>query len=272
MERRAAQKPIAPKRAALAVIVLVALVGAGSAVVLGGYEERRDEAAVGTPTVPDDAKPPTPTPSDTPTPTPTPEPPPPADVDSPGSIDVVVNKQRPLPADFAPPELTATTRMPNPSGEVIRPEAAKALDDLYEGARSQGVELVLVSGYRSFAEQEIIYENKRAESGGEADRVSARPGHSEHQTGLAADVGRPDGQCTLQPCFGETAEGKWLAENAWRYGFLLRYPQDLTPVIGYAYEPWHFRFVGVETAARMHHEGVRTLEEYRGLPAAPDYP
>lgn len=270
MERRAARKPIAPKRAALAVIVLVALVGVGSAVVLGGYEERRDEAAVGTPAVPDDAKSPTPTPSATPTPTP--ESPPPADVDSPGSIDVVVNKQRPLPADFAPPELTATTRMPNPSGEVIRPEAAKALDDLYEGARSQGVELVLVSGYRSFAEQEIIYENKRAESGGEADRVSARPGHSEHQTGLAADVGRPDGQCTLQPCFGETAEGKWLAENAWRYGFLLRYPQDLTPVIGYAYEPWHFRFVGVETATRMHHEGVRTLEEYRGLPAAPDYP
>ncbi len=195
------------------------------------------------------------------------------DLDSPDSLDVVVNKQRPLdPIDHAPADLMTPDGLNNPSGEQVRPELDAPLRALTADARGQGLDLTLVSGYRSHEEQAAIYGQKQAERGTEqADSISARPGFSEHQTGLAVDLARPDGQCTLMPCFGETAEGRWLAENAWRHGFILRYPADQTPIVGYAYEPWHFRYVGVETATAMHDRGIATLEEYRGLTPAPSY-
>jgi D-alanyl-D-alanine carboxypeptidase len=104
-----------------------------------------------------------------------------------------------------------------------------------------------------------------------ADSVSARPGHSEHQTGLAADLGASSGECALRACFGDMPEGKWLAANAYRYGFIIRYQKGATPRTGYAYEPWHLRYVGKQLAAEMQRTSV-TLEEYFHLPAYPDYP
>ncbi|WP_081683998.1 M15 family metallopeptidase [Granulicoccus phenolivorans] len=195
-----------------------------------------------------------------------------ARIDDPASLAVVVNKQRPLPRDYAPKGLVVARGLPNGSSERVRPEAAEALERMAAEAQAQGVRLSLTSGYRSYADQQSIYGNNVTSKGrDQADRISARPGHSEHQTGLAIDLTGADGNCTLLPCFGTTTEGRWLAENAWRYGFLLRYPQDLTPVVGYAYEPWHFRYVGPELTEKMRAIQVRSLEEYFHLPAAPGY-
>ena len=99
----------------------------------------------------------------------------------------------------------------------------------------------------------------------------SRPGYSEHQTGLAADVisiENPD--CMLGECFADTPEGQWVAENAHRFGFIIRYLEDMERITGYPYEPWHLRYVGVETATEVFELGL-TLEEYWEQPAAPDY-
>jgi D-alanyl-D-alanine carboxypeptidase len=104
-----------------------------------------------------------------------------------------------------------------------------------------------------------------------ADLISARPGFSEHQTGLAIDIGNPNGVCGLQECFAGTPAGVWAAQNAWRYGFIIRYPRGMTPVTGYAYEPWHLRFVGTTISSEMRAHAVPTLEHYMSLPAAPSY-
>ncbi len=93
----------------------------------------------------------------------------------------------------------------------------------------------------------------------------ARPGYSEHQTGLAADVSRADGACELKACFSQTAEGQWLATRAWDYGFILRYPEGKEMATGYEYEPWHIRYVGVELARAVRDSG-QTLEEFARLP------
>jgi hypothetical protein len=104
-----------------------------------------------------------------------------------------------------------------------------------------------------------------------ADLRSARPGYSEHQTGLAIDISALPENCTLdETCFADTA-GQWLATNAFKWGVVLRYPSDKTPVTGYEFEPWHYRYVGVALATEMHNTGITTLEEFFGLPAAPTY-
>ncbi len=104
-----------------------------------------------------------------------------------------------------------------------------------------------------------------------ADTQSARPGFSEHQTGLAADIEPASRTCEVQECFGDTPEGQWVAANAYKYGFVIRYPKDMQHVTGYIYEPWHVRYVGKKLAEQMHKEGVATLEQFFGLENAPDY-
>ncbi|HSW74562.1 MAG TPA: M15 family metallopeptidase, partial [Candidatus Saccharimonadales bacterium] len=105
-----------------------------------------------------------------------------------------------------------------------------------------------------------------------ADSQSARPGYSEHQTGLAADLGgTSDPSCNVADCFADTVEGKWLAANAYKYGFLIRYPADKVNVTGYIYEPWHIRYIGASLSTEMHKSHIETLEEFFGLPAAPSY-
>lgn len=214
------------------------------------------------------------TPSATPTPTPTPTPTFPMDqhsIDDPTSPWVVVNKLRPLaPLDYAPADLTAVDI---PGGGQLRAEAAGHLQELLAAhAAETGQQLQSLSTYRSYGRQVDVYNGWVSQLGQEAaDLTSARPGHSEHQTGWVIDFGAVPNTCALDQCFANTSQGQWLAANAWRFGFVLRYPDGMTPVTGYEFEPWHYRYVGVELATELHDTGVLTLEEFFGLPAAPTY-
>jgi len=198
-------------------------------------------------------------------------------LDDPTSPWVVVNKQRPLsPKTYAPNGL----RAPNiqlKGGKTteamqLTAETSQAVEALATAAQAEGLKFVLVSGYRSYNSQKTIYDSEVKGFGqAVADQESARPGHSEHQTGWAADLGRTDGKCEIEACFADTAEGKWLATNAHKYGFIIRYAKDKTSVTGYIYEPWHLRYVGSDLAAEMHRTNTETLEEFFGLSSAPTY-
>ncbi len=194
----------------------------------------------------------------------------------PSSPGVVVNKRRPLsPRDFTPPELVVP-RVPLAVAAErarLRPDAAQALEEMFAAAEADGVGLTLVSGYRSFADQESTYGHWVGQYGdpAAADSVSARAGHSEHQTGLAFDIGQADGSCTLVLCFRDTPAAHWAAGHAADYGFILRYPHGSHDITGFAAESWHFRYVGTEVAGAMSAAGTATLEEHFGLPAAPGY-
>ena len=193
-------------------------------------------------------------------------------IDDPASLWVVANKLRPLqPLDFAPGDLR-TAAIPYVYEPVLRDEAATAAERLVAAATAEGIALTAQSSYRSYASQQRVYAGWVAQLGQQAaDLTSARPGHSEHQTGLSIDFSAVPANCTLDQCFAETPQGRWLAENAWRFGFHLRYPEGATPITGYEFEPWHYRYVGAELAAELRETGIRTLEEFFGLPAAPDY-
>jgi len=187
-------------------------------------------------------------------------------LDDPTSIWVVANKTRPFsPRDYAPTDLVSVG-----NGQRLRSEAAGALTELFSAASGAGYTLRPLSGYRSYSTQVSVYQSEvNAYGQAVADTQSARPGTSEHQTGLAIDVG--GGGCGIEDCFGNTAEGKWLAAEAHKYGFIIRYPEGKQSVTGYRYEPWHIRYIGKDLAGEMHRQNVLTLEEFFGLPAAPDY-
>ncbi|AYF98718.1 M15 family metallopeptidase [Protaetiibacter intestinalis] len=190
-------------------------------------------------------------------------------VDDPTSLTVVVNKRRALPANYAPNDL----RRPAGVGNALplRAVAASAAERMAADMAAVGIQLRMSSGYRSYSRQQTIYNGFVAREGvAGADEHSARPGFSEHQTGLAADFDDGAG-CNLNVCFRDTAGGRWLAENAWKYGFILRYGDGWQPTVGYRFEPWHYRYVGETVAADMHERGITTLEDYFGLGAAPDY-
>ncbi len=138
-------------------------------------------------------------------------------------------------------------------------DAYNALDEMQTAAAKEGIILYVVSGFRDYDTQEEIY-NRYVSSDGKAnaDRYSARPGHSEHQTGLAFDLNE------LEESFGETREGKWLAANAHKYGFIIRYPKGKEHITGYMYEPWHVRYLGKDVATKVYNSGL-TLEEYLGI-------
>ncbi len=143
----------------------------------------------------------------------------------------------------------------------MRPVAGLALDKMFDAALEEDIRIVAVSGYRSYARQAEVYGYKAATRGIEAaDKVSARPGHSEHQTGLTIDVSSRSAGYALEEIFGETEEGVWLANNAHKYGFVIRYPKDKIDITGYAYEPWHLRYIG-EDVADFLYEHQLVLEE-----------
>lgn len=176
---------------------------------------------------------------------------------------VLVNKSRPLnPLQFVPPDLVYW----NGSGHLLRRSVSAAANQMLTGARAAGHSLEVISGYRSYATQRDLY-NYYVRTYGQAyaDRISARPGHSEHQTGLAIDVGNVGGGCGLTACFGDTPGGRWAAANAHRYGFIVRYPRGYTHITGYAYEPWHLRYVGVALAMNMKSRGIATMEQFFSL-------
>ena len=158
---------------------------------------------------------------------------------------LIANKTYSLPRDYAPGGLT--------------PDCQTALDAMCAGAAEDGLSIYPISTYRSYEYQEGLY-NRYVERDGkeEADRYSARPGHSEHQTGLAIDLN------SLEYAFADTPEGRWIAAHCHEYGFILRYPEGKEEITGYRYEPWHVRYLGVENAGKVAASGL-TLEEYLGI-------
>ena len=173
----------------------------------------------------------------------------------------LVNGDYALPKDCAPTLLTLS------NGQQVDERIYPDLQRMFDDARAAGLSPFVRAGYRTWAEQEQIMESKVDEllrqgwpeqaAREEAARTAAKPGHSEHQLGLAVDINsQTDG--------GEGTLYAWLAENAWRYGFILRYPQGAEDVTGIGYEPWHYRYVGAD-AARAIHESGTTLEEYLGV-------
>lgn len=193
----------------------------------------------------------------------------------PTSIWVIVNKKNGLPDGYKPNDLVVPDvrlRLGASAEQMqLRKVTAEALKTMIDAAKKDGVDLMLGSGYRSEALQKSFYDGYVAKDGlAAADTYSARPGHSEHQTGLALDVDRADQKCHLEECFGDLPEGKWLAANAHKYGFVLRYHKNKQEITGYIYEPWHFRYVGVELAAEVYKSG-QTLEEFFNLPPANNY-
>ncbi|MGO4583831.1 D-alanyl-D-alanine carboxypeptidase family protein [Arthrobacter sp. 2RAF6] len=189
---------------------------------------------------------------------------------------VIVNKHRPLtPLQFAPADLAQPRVQLAVSGEgsLLNSTTAGAAEKLFAAAASAGVTMTLASGYRSFQTQTATYNGYVSTRGqASADTASARPGFSEHQTGWAFDIGDGGGACSFEPCFADQPAAAWAKANAYKYGFVVRYPWMLNEITGYYYEPWHLRFIGVEAAADMAKRGIGTLEEYFGLEAAPGYP
>lgn len=198
-------------------------------------------------------------------------------LDDPTSIWIIANKQRPLqPKTFAPTDLVVPAiplRLGKDAKEMqLRKPAANALKQMYDAALADGLTLMVSSAYRSYAYQDNLYNYYVKQQGqATADSQSARPGHSEHQTGLAVDIEPASRKCEIQTCFADTPEGKWVAENAYKYGFIIRYTDGKQSTTGYIYEPWHLRYVGGDLANELHKVGNPTLEDFFGLPAAADY-
>jgi D-alanyl-D-alanine carboxypeptidase len=187
------------------------------------------------------------------------------ELDKASSVTVVVNKSRPLtPVQYAPAKFGAYN--------LAKP-ASDALSKMRLAMAKAGAgELLLSSGYRGYQTQKAIYQSKVALLGLAAgQRLAAKPGFSEHQTGLAADLSAVGQGCSIRVCFAETKAGRWLAKNSWRYGFILRYPNGATKITGYQFEPWHFRFEGKPLATAMHQAKANVLESFLGLPRAPRY-
>lgn len=154
----------------------------------------------------------------------------------------------------------------------LRTEAASELAVMVADGKKAGVNLMLASGYRSYANQVATYNGFVTQNGQTAaDTFSARPGHSEHQTGLAADLEPTSRKCELEVCFADTPEGKWLAANCYKYGFIIRYQKDTQGLTGYQYEPWHIRYVGKDLAEEIYKIN-QTLEQFFGLPSYTSYP
>lgn len=178
---------------------------------------------------------------------------------------ILVNKNNYLeenykPEDLAPIVYFAKDR--SAESRFMRAEAAEHFNSMVESAKKSGVEIVMTTAYRSYGFQSVLYNNYVAKYGqAEADKFSAKPGSSEHQTGLAVDVSASSVGYALTDDFDQTSEWKWLIENMVDYGFILRYPKGKTDITGYMYEPWHFRYVGTEVAKIITDEKL-ALEEY----------
>jgi D-alanyl-D-alanine carboxypeptidase len=163
------------------------------------------------------------------------------------SLRRLVDKSHPLPQDYEPPDLTELAGGSyniHRRGLMLRAAAAASLDRMAAAAQTEGAVLLAASAYRSYEYQAEVYARNVASEGREAaDRVSARPGYSQHQTGLALDFGPIDNS------FAETPGGRWIRDNAARFGWSLSFPQGYEEITGYAWESWHYRYVGPELAA-----------------------
>ena len=192
-------------------------------------------------------------------------------VDDPRSIWVVVDKRRPLqPQSWVPPDLV-TPDVPHTNPPRLRRAAARALERMFADAGTDGITLVSLSAFRSFATQRAIFDRNVEQLGLTTTLgLSAKAGFSEHQTGLADDIG-DGGPADLSVAFEKRPAAGWLTATSWRYGFVQRYPPGLTAITGIQVEPWHFRYIGKPAAREMHRTRTRTLEQFFDLPPSPDY-
>lgn len=195
----------------------------------------------------------------------------------PSSPWVIVNKQHAInPTSYVPDDLVVPNvplRLSVANEQMhIRKLVEEPVKRMFADAITAGFSLSFGSGYRSFNYQKSLY-NGYVNSQGqtEADRTSARPGYSEHQTGLAFDVEATGGKCHLDKCLGEMGDGKWLAANAYKYGFIVRYTAGKEDITGYDYEPWHLRYVGIELATEMYKKNTQTLEEFFSVNGGKNY-
>lgn len=230
----------------------------------GGTERiqaRNQKTASPTTEVADHTPKPTNIPSPSAVPSPSGEP---VDVTSDDSLTRIVNRTHPINPSYAPSDLVVPDVAMN-NTQMVRQEAAGPLKELFQAASDAGYSLYLISGYRSYAEQVSLYHTYVAEFGGEyTNRIDSHPGASEHQIGLAVDLGTTDHACELSSCFGDTGASQWLSENAWKYGWILRYPADKEEITGIMDSPWNYRYVGREEARKIHESGL-TMEEFYGL-------
>ena len=176
---------------------------------------------------------------------------------------MLVNKYYLLDSSYAPDDLVTisqTYSWGEAGSQRVREVAYSAFLDMWNAANEEGYYLMVSSSYRSYAEQEEVYNNYKNSSGERyADSIAARPGSSEHQTGLTLDIFSRTN--TNRETFKDSAEAKWLAENSYKFGFILRYPEDKVDITGYTYEAWHFRYVGEEIATYIYEHDI-TFEEY----------
>jgi len=181
----------------------------------------------------------------------------------PASLWVVVNKKHPLPAAYIPADL-----IEGYGGFLYSQRMSADLDAMMQAAVAAGVSLSINSAYRSYMDQQGVYAEYVARYGqAQADTISARAGHSEHQTGLALDINDGHhGECQFDTsCAGTTPAAMWLAEHAIEYGFIVRYTEANKQITGYDAEPWHLRYVGKDLTEEMEKQGITTLEEFFGI-------
>lgn len=182
------------------------------------------------------------------------------DYTKPNSLWFYVNKEISIESTYIPTELVVPD-LKSAGSLSVRKDTVELLTKMFNQAEKDGVFLKIVSAYRSYAYQTNLF-NSLANSVGveEANKSTALPGHSEHQLGLAVDLDSVAGSCTIGACFADTKEGSWLADNSYKFGFTLRYPKNKENITGYDYEPWHFRFLGVDLSTALH-ESKLTLDE-----------
>lgn len=182
------------------------------------------------------------------------------DTSSDTSLLRIVNKTHLIDSSYIPSSLTVPNVSMN-NQQTLRKEAASALEQMFAAADKEGISLYLISGYRSYEEQRSLYWTYTEKYGKEfADSIDATPGASEHQLGLAADIGVESHACELQQCFDTTDAFAWLQKNASAYGFILRDPEGKQDITGISYAPWSYRYVGTD-AVKIAQSG-KTLEEY----------
>ena len=202
-----------------------------------------------------------------------------AEFEDPDSILILVNKANPLTSDYEPNDLVSCRDLGITVvgvNDKMRKEAAEALKEMCDAAKKDGVDVFLGSGYRSYENQDSLWHSYANRDGAKsADEYSARAGCSEHQTGLCFDAAQGDGGLdgyNYTQKFEDTQMGKWLLENSWKHGFILRYPLNKESVTGYVYEPWHYRYIGKKWARYVHDAGQdMTYEEVFNLDGGQEY-
>ena len=174
---------------------------------------------------------------------------------------IIANKTYPLPSSYVPKNTHTAAGNQKYCQTCIVNDAWDAWTLMKADASALGLNIWIQSGYRSYNAQKGLYDNYVNRDGKvAADTYSARPGHSEHQTGYAFDLN------SITDAFASTDEGKWVNENAYKYGFIIRYPKGKEDITGYKYESWHLRYVGIDLASKLYNNGDWiTMEEYFGI-------